>query len=99
MNLKKLGNLFLDKELIEEEVPKSIPTEPIIPVSTNSGGPLFFPTSDTVRTTPTASPTPTFTSNLNCEPHMGDILAKYEEGFASLNLPGYDFFEFFSNVP
>lgn len=34
----------------------------------------------------------------HCAPHMDDVMKKYEEGFARLNKPGIEFFEFFQAV-
>lgn len=48
-------------------------------------------------TQPTTFPTNNI-GNLNCEPHMSNVLKQYEQGFEGLNLPGYDFFEFFKAV-
>lgn len=46
------------------------------------------------------APSPTITSSvpLECAPHMDSIMKRYEEGFASLNRPGIEFYEYFEAV-
>ena len=49
----------------------------------------------TAPVTPVAAITP---ENPACIPHMDKIMKLYEDGFNSLNMTGYDFFEFFQAV-
>lgn len=43
-------------------------------------------------------PVPTMNVPLECAPHMESIMKLYENGFASLNQPGTEFYEFFEAV-
>lgn len=45
-----------------------------------------------------APPVPTLNVPLECAPHMEKIMKLYEDGFASLNKPGVEFYEFFEAV-
>ena len=56
------------------------------PTSVNAGKPKAFPTQ-----------APTQTSSLN-QKTLESVLEMYEKGFDSLNLPGYDFYEFFKSI-
>lgn len=46
----------------------------------------------------TAPPVPTISVPLECAPHMDKIMKLYEDGFASLNKPGVEFYEFFEAI-
>ena len=52
--------------------------------------------------TTVAAPVQTSTAitpdNPACAPHLDKIMELYESGFDGLNLPGYDFYEFFKSV-
>lgn len=37
-------------------------------------------------------------NNPSCAPHLGKIMEMYEKGFESLNMDGFDFFEYFKMV-
>lgn len=47
---------------------------------------------------PDSPPVPTLNVPLECAPHMDKIMKLYEDGFASLNRPGVEFYEFFEAV-
>lgn len=36
--------------------------------------------------------------DINCDPHIDTVIELYEKGFANLNLPGYDYYEFLQAV-
>lgn len=94
MSFKKFGNIFFDQERIAKDEDNA--TTPVVPITPAMQTPAMqTPVAQTTQPTTITQPVQT---NLNCEPHMANILAKYEQGFESLNLPGYDFFEFFSAV-
>ena len=63
-----------------------------------------FPSSGPVNETKSTSAPQTSTTvditpdNPACVPHLDKIMALYEEGFNSLNMDGYDFFEYFQAV-
>lgn len=60
-----------------------------------------FPSSQTpVMEASTATATPVATTNvpLECGPHMDSVMKTYEDGFAKLNRPGIEFFEYFEGV-
>lgn len=71
---------------------------------TNSGGATSFPANGNSQTTfmesstATAPPVPTVNIPLECAPHMDSIMQLYENGFASLNQPGVEFYEFFEAI-
>lgn len=92
MSFKKFGSIFFDQEkLTQEETVKTTSEVNTSDITPQTAPISFQPVATTVQ--------PIINQEyLNCEPHMANILAKYEQGFESLNLPGYDFFEFFSAV-
>jgi len=63
-----------------------------------------FPSSGPVNETKSTSVPQTSTTvditpdNPACVPHLDKIMTLYEEGFNSLNMDGYDFFEYFQAV-
>lgn len=93
MDLSKLGNIFLDQSVIDKKNAES--SSVTTPDAESTPAMVSTPTPVAVSTfNPPVAPT----VDLSCEPHMQAILAQYEKGFDSLNLPGYDFFEFFNAV-
>lgn len=55
-----------------------------------------FPSSTATMEAP--APTATSSVPLECAPHMDAIMKRYEDGFASLNRPGIEFYEYFEAV-
>lgn len=91
MNLKKLGNIFLDQSVLDKKEAEVAPVvTPNVVTPTMASSPIV--------STPIQPVVPVPSVDLSCEPHMQAILTQYEKGFESLNLPGYDFFEFFNAV-
>lgn len=74
-----------EKETFAQTVPTNTPS----PTST-----ITFPEAD-----PTvATPPPVNVGSTNCKPYMDEVMKMYEDGFAQLNLPGADFYEFLEAV-
>jgi hypothetical protein len=55
--------------------------------------PLSFPVTNAQPASQVPSPAPSFN-----DPSVGEVLKVYEEGLDSINMPGYDFFEFYKTV-
>lgn len=64
---------------------------------TNGTG-FTFATPSMEASSNTPPPVPTMNVPLECAPHMENIMKLYEDGFASLNRPGIEFYEFFEAV-
>lgn len=87
----KFKKLFIEEKDVKKEEPKYVSKFP----ETNR-----FPSTSgaTVMEAQPAPPIPTMGVPLECAPHMDAIMKNYEAGFASLNKPGIEFFEFFEAV-
>jgi hypothetical protein len=78
------------------EVPKSQPKFPTAEPTEQKSSSLF---NFGFGSNPTPTPAPTFTPSTSVNPeHFAKALEIYENGFDSLNQPGYDFYEFFKAV-
>lgn len=109
-NLKKFAEIFVGfdnskqaNDEVKKENDKSNETVSF-PETKNVDSNNGFPTSSNIVNTST-SQTTSFNAQSSgvitseqCEPHMGKIFDKYEQKFESLNMQGYDFFEFFKMV-
>jgi hypothetical protein len=88
--LKNFKSLFIKTDDEEEEVEKK-------PLSTGS---FSFPVDSrsneaTPAFTPTPTPPPAPTIS---DPVISEVIKVYESGLESINMPGYDFFEFYQSV-
>jgi hypothetical protein len=72
--------------------PPSSSSQTSFPSSKPSGFPVME------SSTSEAPPVPLMDVPLQCAPHMDSIMDLYEKGFANLNQPGVEFFEFFQAV-
>jgi len=63
-----------------------------------SSGPTATPVAAPVATPTAATAAPITPDNPACAPHMDKIMGLYEKGFDSLNMDGYDFYEYFQAV-
>lgn len=64
-----------------------------------SSGPTATPTVATpAYVPPVTAAAPITPDNPACGPHMDKIMGLYEQGFDSLNMDGYDFYEYFQAV-
>lgn len=94
----KLKDLFVINNGGDKKTETVVPTaEPVKVASVNQ------PVSTTTFPTQTAPvvniPQPVASlQNPSCQPHLDKIVQLYETGFDGLNLPGYDFYEFFKAV-
>lgn len=86
----KFKNLFFVSDEKEQEKLKQEKFTSKFPDAATS-----FPTSQPT----TLSPPPQGTNvPVECGPHMDSIMKLYEDGFAGLNRPGIEFYEFFESV-
>lgn len=90
--LKNFKDLFIksEEENPEEEVKKT-PSQPqnySFPAYNNNSGPASSPTQQ--------APEPA-AQNIN-DPVITEVLKVYESGLDAINMPGYDFYEFFQSV-
>lgn len=83
---------FKDLFFTTDSEKKTESKQPVVEPTYNS--PTYVG-SDKVATNPSVTITP---ENPACTPHVEKIMKLYEDGFNSLNLEGYDFFEFFQAV-
>lgn len=86
--MKNWKSLFLKPE--EEETPDSLPQN-----QTSGAESLIFPVGN--NPVPGAS-TALVPENNNLNPAVAEVIKVYEEGLESINMPGYDFFEFYKAV-
>lgn len=63
-----------------------------------SSGPTAEPTVAAPVARPVATSAAITPDNPACAPHMDKIMGLYENGFESLNMAGYDFYEYFQAV-
>jgi len=95
-------DLFINSEGSTEDK-KEVVVEKQTQNSFTSKFPSSGPTPETKTATPVATPTaataaPITPDNPACAPHMDKIMGLYEKGFDSLNMDGYDFYEYFQAV-
>lgn len=98
MGIKKsLKSLIFEDEQVSKEEPKFTSKFSDAGAMANT-----FPSSSQTpfmeNSTMVSPPVPTLNVPLECAPHMESIMKKYENGFASLNRPGIEFYEFFEAV-
>lgn len=63
---------------------------------TNTGTDTFsFPVNNT---TASGQPAPSFTPQMVNDPSIKEVLEVYESGLDSINMPGYDFYEFYKAI-
>lgn len=100
MNIKKsLSNLiFVDNDNKKEKPKEKFVSK--FPETSSMGN--TFPSNSQMpfmeSSTATSPPVPTLNVPLECAPHMDSIMKLYENGFAGLNRPGVEFYEFFEAV-
>ncbi len=91
--LKNFKDLFIksEEENTEPEEVKKAPSPPqnySFPAHNNNAGPASTPTNQ--------APEPS-AQNLT-DPAVAEVLKVYESGLDAINMPGYDFYEFFQSV-
>lgn len=101
MGIKKsLSNLIFVNNDDKDETPK----EKFVSKFPETGSINSFPSSSNPQTPfmessmATSPSVPTLNVPLECAPHMDSIMKLYENGFAGLNRPGVEFYEFFEAV-
>lgn len=89
--LKKFAEIFVGFDSKPESTTPSTPNKENISFPNSDVKQSGFPTTSQVTSSSGVTAE-------QCEPHMGKIFDKYEQGFESLNVPGTDFFEFYKLV-
>jgi len=80
---------FKDLFIISDEKTDNKQSAPTKFPETKSDAPITFPKTESVISTPIP---------LECASQMESVMKTYEDGFAKLNQPGVEFFEFFQAV-
>ncbi len=86
--LKNWKNLFVKSEEEEQkpETPKTEKTDFSFPVNNNTGG-TYMPSNNYTPAAP-----------VNQSEAINEVIGVYEKGLDSINMPGYDFYEFYKGV-
>lgn len=92
---KSLNNLIFADQKSGKDEPKE---KYVSKFPETSGLGSTFPTPSMEASSVTTAPVPTMSVPLECAPHMEKIMKLYEDGFASLNKPGVEFYEFFEAI-